>query len=364
MLLKRTRFLKATKAILLCSNFNINFHHLLLYLKRYFPKYDLVNSNIIDNLHTIYLGVVKKIIEKALEKKIFGPEANLSIIDDKMVQNFGTKEIERCGSFFMTANWKGKDFQNFLLFYGVPLCCTYSKNNKIIDIFKTLSEAIFILSGRMLNDDLVALADKKINDCLFLCTEIFGEYIITPNFHELSHLSVIIKKSGPLWLHSTFNFESLNNTLRNCVRSSLKPELQIIDRLNMIKSLPIEHSSINNKIVPLGSRTNSKFKRIEVGGASFSTVEYSNKFKETDCYFELDEKFFAIIQISNESDSNLEIIAKQIEAVEITLNTFLVEKIGEAIKIIPNLCMKKLCPVTFDEKIFLCRVPYDLLSRQ
>ena len=217
MLLKRIKFSKATKVILLCSNFYTNFDHILLYFKRYFPKYDLVNSNIIDNLHTIYLGVVKKIIEKAVEKKIFGSEANLSIIDDKMTQNFGTKEIERCGSIFMTANWKGKDFQKFLFFYGVPLCYTYSKNHKIINIFKLLSEAIFILSGRMINDDLLALADKKINDCLFLCTEIFGEYIITPNFHELCHLCFIIKKSGPLWLHSTFNFESLNNALRNCV---------------------------------------------------------------------------------------------------------------------------------------------------
>ena len=43
---------------------------------------------------------------------------------------------------------------------------------------------------------------------------------------------------------------------------------------------------------------------------------------------------------------------------------FFGKKIGEDIKVIPNLCMKKLCPVRFDEKIFLCRVPHDLLSRQ
>ena len=64
----------------------------------------------------------------------------------------------------------------------------------------------------------------------------------------------------------------------------------------MIKSLPIEHSFVKSRIVLLGSPTISKFKRSEVGATNFSTMVYSDKFKEADCYLELDENFLLLLR--------------------------------------------------------------------
>ena len=72
-----------------------------------------------------------------------------------------------------------------------------------------------------------------------------------PNFHELSHIIESFEQCGPLYNYSTFNFERLNFELRKCVRSSLRPELQISKRLGSIKLIEseLERNRNNNTIL-------------------------------------------------------------------------------------------------------------------
>lgn len=91
------------------------------------------------------------------------------------------------------------------------------------------------MSTKYLNKFDMNVVSEKIGQFLRVVKNILGFDEISPNFHELAHLPDIAKYSVSLWLHSTFDFEVFNLTLRNFVRSSLKPELQIIDRLNLVK---------------------------------------------------------------------------------------------------------------------------------
>ena len=75
---------------------------------RYLIYYDLINSNIIDDLHTIYSGVVKKLLKLYFEKKIFSE--NTDNIDNEIISNGSISEISNMKGFCMLSDWKAKDF--------------------------------------------------------------------------------------------------------------------------------------------------------------------------------------------------------------------------------------------------------------
>ena len=177
----------------------------------------MVLSNCVDNLHTIYIGVVKKLVELIFfTKKMLGNNAKIAEIDNEIIKNFGCFEIEKLNSIYMVSDWKAKDYRNFLLHYSLPLLYEYGCE-QTQKIFGELSEAIYILSERFLDDDMVRKAEVRINRMLILVVKVFGETTITANFHDLSHTCKIIKNSGPFWLHSTFNYENLNGIIRKFV---------------------------------------------------------------------------------------------------------------------------------------------------
>ena len=74
-----------------------------------------------------------------------------------------------------------------------------------------------MLSSRRITEDMILKSKININKFLILSQSIMGKESITPNFHELSHITEIIRMSGPLWLHSTVNFESLNFSIKKFV---------------------------------------------------------------------------------------------------------------------------------------------------
>ena len=76
----------------------------------------MVLSNCVDNLHTIYIGVVKKLVELIFfTKKMLGNNAKIAEIDNEIIKNFGCFEIEKLNSIYMASDWKEKDYLNFLL---------------------------------------------------------------------------------------------------------------------------------------------------------------------------------------------------------------------------------------------------------
>ena len=209
-------------------------------MKRYLTKFDYVNSMTIDDLHSIYLGLTKKITDLLLKAKAFGNEDSFDKMDDFLEQNHGVSEISSIKSFIKIGDWKGKDFMNWLLYYGVPFLKEFIViGNIYFENFKSLCNLTYLLSKKYLYSYDILAAKQELE--IFVETyAIYGNSNKIPNFHELSHIIESFEQCGPLYNYSTFNFERLNFELRKCVRSSLKPELQISRRLGSIKLIESE----------------------------------------------------------------------------------------------------------------------------
>ena len=169
---------------------------------------------IIDDLHTIYIGVVKKMLEKYLELKIFSSGIRFDSIDEELAENHGVKEISSINGLSCSADWKGKQYLAWLLYHGLPFLLEYSNSKQIIENFMHLSNAVYLLSLGYYEQENVNAAKLEIKSFSESFENIFGEESMGPNYHEILHISDQVEKTGQLYVNSTFHFERLNLTLR------------------------------------------------------------------------------------------------------------------------------------------------------
>ena len=132
--------------------------------------------------------------------------------------------------FSMLADWKGKHFWQFTLIYGLPILLEFCKLQPIIENFTRFANLIFLLSQDKIGEIDIRLAEIELNAFKKSYFDIYGISNNVPNMHELVHIIDSVKRSGPLWVNSTFWFEGLNHQLKKFVRSSLRPDLQIMRR--------------------------------------------------------------------------------------------------------------------------------------
>lgn len=347
---------------------------------RYFSKFDFVQSLIIDDLHTIYLGVVKKMIDHYFERKIFGRDDQLRHINLQMNDNSGSSDVGSLQSFDRFSNWKGKDFRNFLFHYGLPLLIVYCQDNEIINNFKCLQEGIYTMSTKYIDEFDLSMVREKIGIFLNGVKNIFGFDKISPNFHELAHLPDMAKHSGPLWLHSTFDFEGFNLIIRNFVRSSLRPELQIIDRLNMVKSissdidcvtswdddlqaklLEMQPGLIDTKSVKLLGSSRKEdgenvYQRAMVGSKRICTAEYSAKFKKTDHFVYQNGDGYSVVKITGGLTPMLVVKKLRTERISLSMLEVIDEQPGHFYKPLDNQ-IQKMVPMKVENRTFLSFLP-------
>ena len=173
----------------------------------------MVNSCVVDDLHTIYLGVVKKITQCFVDMQVFGKYQVFDLIDEEISQNKGIHEISSITGLSMLADWKGKELMSWLLYHGVPFLNEYA-DKKFTHSFTHLSNCIYILSLPVIHEHQYDISQAELNMFMQNFGELYGDQLKGPNYHELCHLLNSVKMTGPLFVNSTFNFERLNFDLR------------------------------------------------------------------------------------------------------------------------------------------------------
>ena len=176
-------------------------------------SFDLTKSLVIDDLHTIYLGVVKKILQISISKKIFGCKEKFDVIDEELAANRGVSEISAISGLQSISDWKGKQFMSWLLYHGLPFLIEYAPT-RYVENFTFLQNAIYNFSLHNFSNMTHQQAIENIEKFLETFTTLFGEENFGPNVHELYHLGDTVRWSGQLYCNSTFHFERINFILR------------------------------------------------------------------------------------------------------------------------------------------------------
>lgn len=294
-------------------------------------KINCIKQFVLDSMHLVYLGVVKRIIYFLKE----GPrvcklsQAQLGLISSKLEslrnqlpsefarQPRGLKHLKR---------WKATEFKQFLLYTGV-----YSLkgvvSEKCYEHFLSLTISISIMMYFKPTDadymSLFVFAKELLNWFVDASPEIYGPTFVVYNVHNLVHLHQDVEnfKCG---LHelSAFPFENFLQRIKKMVRKSHQAISQVAKRVMEIEESNFEVVSKSIKMTIKPSVKSNRNSFFSFSNGKIGEVQEVNdddllqvKFYSTSrlqAYFEepIDSKLLQIYFLPNNSIFKIENIYK------------------------------------------------------
>lgn len=284
---------------------------------------DFINIFVIDYMHCVCLGVVKKMINSWIQGKFYN--VRLKARDITLLSDYLTNlctalpdEFNRKPSKITEISyWKATQFRTFLLYLG-PIVLKEFMDIAVYEHFLLLQSAMSILlSKRHLNMLGCDLAEKFL--CIFVkhSKHLYGLDFLVHNVHSLIHIVDDVRLYGVLDNISAFPFENHLGALKRLIRSANKPLKQLYRRLIELNQInknaePKDvqlNSNWRHSRGPLLSRTGSKqYNKIFFQNVKFCTYYYSRN--NSYCLSE-EKKVLQIHNILVYSETNIIFICKQ-----------------------------------------------------
>ena len=178
----------------------------------YLNWFNFVEEFVVDYMHGVCEGVTKMLI-KLWFTNTYKKEAFLCFDKRQKVIELLTKikpsinitRVPRSLDDF--AFWKASEFQNFLLFWGIPILKNCFKSNLYFIHFCLLVRAIYLLSQESITETDLVLAEMCLFEFVKRSEELYSLRFMTMNVHQLVHLVDVVKVTGPLFANNGFVFE-------------------------------------------------------------------------------------------------------------------------------------------------------------
>lgn len=196
-----------------------------------------IENTSIDVMHCVFLNVIKRLFSVWFDEKNHNHRGSLRKDVNKINERLKTlKPIDSVSRTPRTIEdyhyWKASELKWFILAYSLVILFDLMED----DFFNhhiLLVHAITILTSDSIKPDDLKEADRCLKQYVTDFESLYGLENMTLNVHMLLHLARTAEMFGPLWTTSCFPFENLNGILKNFVKSSKNPELQIYNSLQM-----------------------------------------------------------------------------------------------------------------------------------
>ncbi|KAL7288242.1 hypothetical protein TKK_0017583 [Trichogramma kaykai] len=207
------------------------------------PCFNIVDGFVPDSMHCLFLGVCRqfarywfnhpgedyylgkkkmKTIETILES-IKAPNAvcrlNRSLKDRKY--------------------WKYREWENWLLYYSLPVLRSMPEFEKYADHWSLLVQASYILMQQKISKDQLIEANKYLENFVILTQIYYSSRAMSFNVHQLLHLAQSVYNWGPLWAHHGYPFENGNGEISRTAQSAKGVLFQICRSLNFKRCISI-----------------------------------------------------------------------------------------------------------------------------
>lgn len=198
----------------------------------------------LDPMHLIDYGVMKKFLEFLKDR---GPSScrlsakELKHLSDCLCALKPMIPLEfsrKPQSIKKLSKWKSTEFRLILLYVG-PVVFQYTIPVQNYHLFLLLHCATFILSSKLLIENLLQFAEESLRTFVENVTFNFGDNFLSYNTHNLLHVCDDVKLHGPLTSYSAYPFENYLGVLKKLVRSSQRPLQQLCRRIAEVS----EHTS-------------------------------------------------------------------------------------------------------------------------
>jgi hypothetical protein len=255
-------------------------------------NFDIIFSFSIDYMHQILLGVVRLLMTcwfstNNSKERFYVNGQGQQIINNRLkkIKSFRSSTNPRSINDFN--KFKAKEFRNFLLFY-ISTCFEGVLPRDIMDHFKLLSSAIYILLKTKITREDLNIARDKLNLFVKNFEQIYSKFRVTMNVHLILHIPLMVENSGPLWCQSAFFFESNNGELVKCIKgpTDILPQITkkyvLKQRWNKHEKCASTHETKNNLMLsePLGKDCDqSEIDALKIDFNLPSFTKFYKKFK-------------------------------------------------------------------------------------
>lgn len=218
------------------------------------PGFDPVKGFVLDQMHLLFLGVTKSLIDKwingnniariAKRKRILFKELLLSQ-SSYIPCEFQRKQLQLDD----LSNWKATQYRLFLLYSGVVVL-RYVLPTGHYQHFLLLFTACRILCSDQLATDYTNYANELLRKFFYLLPSLYGRDSQVMNFHNLIHLTNDVDyMQASLNHYSAFPFQNCLGFLKKLIRTPNKPLAQVAKRLSELEagsSITSQHQLIKN----------------------------------------------------------------------------------------------------------------------
>ncbi|XP_071820179.1 uncharacterized protein [Apostichopus japonicus] len=208
-----------------------------------FTGCDLVHGVAIDYMHTVLLGVVRKLLhlwfDSSNHKELFSIGKQVYKVDKRLKEIKPPHFISRVPRSIKEhlGYWKASECRSWVFYYAIPVLSGIL-SDVYLNHFALLVEAMFLLNGDSISQEQLLHCDRLLYQ--FGCTFsiLYGDRYMTAVVHQLVHITDVVRHLGPLWVYSCFALEDTNGSLLKMVKGTQKPELQIVANLQIMLKLP------------------------------------------------------------------------------------------------------------------------------
>ena len=213
--------------------------------KPFFLFSDMVHDVVLDYMHLVLLGVVRRMVmswtTKGSKKSTRLGDTMLDAISRKLKdfsdlcpQEFGRKSR----SLDDISMWKATEFRQFLCYSFVAAC------RNVLEIAQYEHFLVLVCAMRILLHPTLCqthndLADRMLKYFVEQTYVLYGPHFAVYNFHGLTHLATDAKNHGNLDAISSFPYENKLRLIKKLIRSSNNVLVQVVNRLLELEDLDV-----------------------------------------------------------------------------------------------------------------------------
>lgn len=220
----------------------------VLILLNYF---DIVLGFVPDYLHNILLGIGPQFVKYWCEQRYPYTKSSTPVATiDALLNNIKApiQISRRSRPLSMRHFYKGREWENWLLYYSLPLLKQVLQKKYLVHWSK-LVEAIHILLSTEVTVHAVNKANALLHEFVADVENLYGKQAMMYNVHQLLHVCESVTNWGPLWAHNGFAFESGNGKLLKKIFAANGVCNQISRFINLQQSFDFIVCKMNSFVV-------------------------------------------------------------------------------------------------------------------
>lgn len=298
-------------------------------------QFDLVNAVPFDYMHSVCIGVMKKLLifwnGGVKRHRLALPHNLISVLNDNLnkLGQYIPEEFQRAPNINSrkhpiqdASHWKATELRQFLLYTGMVVLLDIV-DKEVYDHFMQLCIAIRILLTSNISDEYINYAKSLIHNFVASFPYIYGRSYMSHNVHIILHLADDVKIFGPLNNFSAFPFESYMQPLKRKIKNGVKPLQQLVRRYAEEKICQLNREDKKINIGPLKMQNKLQNLPITENGCEpqftgWMTEKFVLKLNKADSCVKMKNGDIVLIEnlVTSKLDRSILIIGRKYETVK------------------------------------------------